>query len=299
MMGLWTRSLAARFICFTLLSLVLSQAIVFFISWDEHGQAIRKAAKGEIFSRCASLARVLEATPPSLQTDILNASNTSSARYWISTNGLKTAEVRLDFARNTASSSSATSSQWIDLKPEAWPLSRPAKFLYLDDATGMGLAVRLANGAWLNTAFAKPAQDGFWTSKSTLALGLSALSLSIIAVFAARGIAQPLRRLAVAAEALGRGQEIVPLPETGPDDIRRTAEAFNRMQARLHRFVDDRTRMLAAIGHDLRTPLTSLRLRAEFVPDEDIREKMLSTITEIQTMTEATLAFAREDAAGE
>ncbi|MEH2590549.1 signal transduction histidine kinase [Bradyrhizobium sp. AZCC 1721] len=325
MMSLWTRSLAARFICFTLLSLMLSQAIVFFISWDEHGQAIRKAAKGEIFSRSASLARVLEATPPSLQTDILNASNTSSARYWISTNGLKDAsawreeawerlaqplprmsfaghsvpaEVRPDFARNTASSSGA-SSQWVDLRPEAWPLSRPAKFLYLDDATGMGLAVQLANGAWLNTAFAKPAQDGFWTSKSTLALGLSALSLSIIAVFAARGIAQPLRRLAVAAEAFGRGQEIVPLPETGPDDIRRTAEAFNRMQARLHRFVDDRTRMLAAIGHDLRTPLTSLRLRAEFVPDGDVREKMLSTISEIQTMTEATLAFAREDATAE
>ncbi|WP_051334268.1 HAMP domain-containing sensor histidine kinase [Bradyrhizobium sp. Ai1a-2] len=325
MMGLWKRSLAARFICFTLLSLVLSQAVVFFISWDEHGQAIRKAAKGEIFSRCASLARVLEATPPALQTDILNASNTSSARYWISTSGLKDApawreeawerlaqplprvsfpghsapEVKLDFARNTASSSSATSSQWIDLKPEAWPLSRPAKFLYLDDATGMGLAVQLADGAWLNTAFAKPAQDGFWTSQSTVTLGLSALLLSIIAVFAARGIAQPLRRLAEAAEALGRGQEIVPLPETGPDDIRRTAEAFNRMQARLHRFVDDRTRMLAAIGHDLRTPLTSLRLRAEFVPDQEVREKMLSTISEIQTMTEATLAFAREDATAE
>lgn len=326
MTSLWTRSLAARFICFTLLSLVLSQAIVFFISWDEHGQSIRKAAKGEILSRCASLARVLEATPQSLQTDILNASNTSSARYWISTNGLKDAsewreeawerlaqplprvsfpghnvpaEVRPDFTRNTAKSSGATSSQWVDLKPEAWPLSRPAKFLYLDDTTGMGLAVQLANGAWLNTAFAKPAQDGFWTSKSTLALGLSALSLSIIAVFAARGIAQPLRRLAVAAEALGRGQEVVPLPETGPDDIRRTAEAFNRMQARLHRFVDDRTKMLAAIGHDLRTPLTSLRLRAEFVRDEEVREKMLSTIAEIQTMTEATLAFAREDATAE
>ena len=322
MMSLWKRSLAARFICFTLLSLMLSQAVVFFISWDEHGQVIRKTAKGEILSRCASLARVLEATPPALQTDILNASNTSSARYWISTNGPKDAsvwreeawerlaqplprvsfpghavpaEAKPDFTRNN----SATSLQWIDLKPEAWPLSRPAKFLYLDDATGMGLAVQLSNGAWLNTAFAKPAQDGFWTSKSTLALGLSALSLSIIAVFAARGIAQPLRRLAVAAEALGRGQEIVPLPETGPDDIRRTAEAFNRMQARLHRFVDDRTRMLAAIGHDLRTPLTSLRLRAEFVSDEDIREKMLSTISEIQTMTEATLAFAREDATAE
>src|SRR5207245_8595070 len=104
---------------------------------------------------------------------------------------------------------------------------------------------------------------------------------------------------AAAANARCRGQEILPLPHTCPNDIRRTAEAFNRMQARLHRFVDDRTRTLAAIGHDLRTPLTSLRLRPEFVPDEDVREKMLSTITEIQTMTEATLAFAREDATAE
>ncbi|WP_312010244.1 hypothetical protein [Bradyrhizobium cenepequi] len=84
MMSLWKRSLAAQFICFTLLSLLLSQAIVFFISWDEHGQAMRKVAKGEILSRCASLARVLEATPPTLQQDILAASNTNSARYWIS-----------------------------------------------------------------------------------------------------------------------------------------------------------------------------------------------------------------------
>jgi signal transduction histidine kinase len=105
-----------------------------------------------------------------------------------------------------------------------------------------------------------------------------------------------MRRLAGAAEALGRGQSVEPLPETGPDDIRRTTEAFNRMQARLTRFVEDRTRMLAAISHDLRTPLTSLRLRAEFVTDSDAQQKMMATIDEIQTMTEAALAFAREQA---
>jgi len=108
-----------------------------------------------------------------------------------------------------------------------------------------------------------------------------------------------MRRLAVAAEALGRGESVKPLPESGPDDIRQTAEAFNRMQERLDRFVKDRTRMLAAISHDLRTPLTSLRLRAEFVTDPEVQEKMLKTIGEIQTMTEATLAFVQEDATAE
>jgi signal transduction histidine kinase len=123
--------------------------------------------------------------------------------------------------------------------------------------------------------------------------------LSVFGIVVARGIARPMRRLAVAAEALGRGESVVPLPEAGPDDIRNTAEAFNRMQERLQRFVEDRTRMLAAIGHDLRTPLTTLRLRAEFVADAEEREKMLATIAEVQKMTEATLAFAREEATAE
>jgi signal transduction histidine kinase len=86
---------------------------------------------------------------------------------------------------------------------------------------------------------------------------------------------------------------VPPLEERGPEEIRRTASAFNQMQARLHRFIDDRTKMLAAIGHDLRTPLTSLRLRTEFVKDEEIQRKMLATIEELQNMTEAAIAFAR------
>lgn len=326
MMRLWTRSLAARFICFTLLSLMLSQAVVFFISWDEHGQVIRKAAKVETLSRCASLARVLEATPTALHRDILAASSTSTTRYWISPDRPKDATAWRQQAwaylgqplpplappGNEAADAAPVPPQagdaprggllspaWIDLPPHAWPLSRPAKFVYLDGDGAMGITVQLADGSWLNSAFAKRAQENFWTSQPTVSLALSALVLSVIAVITARGIAQPMRRLVVAAEALGRGEKIAPLPETGPDDIRRTAEAFNRMQSRLVRFIDDRTRMLAAIGHDLRTPLTSLRLRAEFVSDDELREKMLSTIAEIQSMTEATLTFVREEATAE
>jgi signal transduction histidine kinase len=102
--------------------------------------------------------------------------------------------------------------------------------------------------------------------------------------------------LAAAAERLGRGETVPPVPERGPKDVRQTTRAFNRMHGRLQRFVQDRTRMLAAISHDLRTPLTSLRLRAEFVDDNDTRTKILETLDEMERMTEATLAFAREEA---
>ena len=328
----WTHSLAAQFIGLMLLALALSQGIGFLISWDERGQALKAAAKSEFFSRTASLARLLESTPPALQGDILSASGTSYTRFWVSPDGPGDAmawrrEAWTQLAKPLPSltpwgpkapkkdqgddrqeaveipgigtAAAAVTTPWADVPSHAWPLSRPAKFLYLDDAWGMGLTVELDSGAWLNSAYAKSTANSIWTNQSVVSLAVTAIVLSVFGIVVARGIARPMRRLAVAAEALGRGESVTPLPEAGPDDIRNTAEAFNRMQERLQRFVEDRTRMLAAIGHDLRTPLTSLRLRAEFVADAEEREKMLATIAEVQKMTEATLAFAREESTAE
>ncbi|MFG1348251.1 ATP-binding protein [Xanthobacter autotrophicus] len=324
MIRLFRRSLAARFICFTLVILALSQVVAFSISWDQHGQSMRKVAKGEMLSRCAALVRVLEATPPSLQGDILRASATTLTRYWISPAAPKPpaewrsaawSELRRPLPRvyfpghggagEDASQASQPpkephaggSPEWMGLSQEVWPLPNLARFIYLDGASGMGIATQLSDGSWLNAVFVKPGPEGFWTTRSVTFLALAGVFFCILAVVAAQGITRPLRRLAHAAEALGRGEKIDPLPESGPDDV--TAIAFNRMQERLTRFVDDRTRMLAALGHDLRTPLTSLRLRAEFVADDDLREKMLGTIAELQGMTEASLAFVRADATAE
>src|SRR5262249_59570986 len=87
-----------------------------------------------------------------------------------------------------------------------------------------------------------------------------------------------------------------PLPITGPREIQETTAAFNAMQERLLRFVRDRTRMLAAISHDFRTPITSLRLRAEMVENEALKSAMTRTLDEMRDMVEATLSFASEGA---
>jgi signal transduction histidine kinase len=327
MTRVWRRSLAAQFILAFLLALALSQAIGVLISWGERSQALRAVAKGEFFSRTASLALLLETTPPAFQADILRVSGTAYTRFWISPEEPVDAatwrkNARLQLAKPLPSFKSPDKQPtdgggavaaiepahaavpdegggWKDLASSAWALSRPAKFIYLDTANGMGLAVRLENGSWLNAAFSKSVPNGFWTTQSITSLIITAVVLSLIAIIVARGITRPMRRIAAAAELLGRGETVEPLPESGPDDIRQTAEAFNRMQARIQRFIDDRTRMLAAIGHDLRTPLTSLRLRAEFVTDPDLQDKMLKTIAEIQVMTEAALSFAREEGTAE
>ena len=161
------------------------------------------------------------------------------------------------------------------------------------------LAVHLPDGRWLNAATLLPLPPPAWAWHTLIWLAGMALAVTLIVILSVRRITRPMRALARAAERLGRGEEVPPLEEAGPDDVRQTTQAFNEMNERLHRFVRDRTHMLAAVSHDLRTPITSLRLRAEFIEDPETREKVLETLAEMQEMIEGVLSFVREDAARE
>lgn len=123
---------------------------------------------------------------------------------------------------------------------------------------------------------------------------------ALMITWAVRRLLLPVRTLAAAAEALGRDvANAPPLPETGPIEIVIAAVAFNTMAARVRRFVADRTFLLTAIGHDLRTPITRLKLRAEYMEDEEQRLKMLADLDEMEAMVAATLAFGRDAATTE
>jgi signal transduction histidine kinase len=115
-----------------------------------------------------------------------------------------------------------------------------------------------------------------------------------LTLWAVRRLTAPVRTLAAAADALGRDVNAPPLPEDGPLEVATAAMAFNTMAARIRRFVEDRTELLTAIGHDLRTPITRLKLRAEFVEDDEQRGKMLADLEEVEAMISATLAFGRD-----
>ena len=117
----------------------------------------------------------------------------------------------------------------------------------------------------------------------------------LLSAMAARRLARPLRELSSAAEQLGGSGDAPPLTPRGPREVQTTIRAFNRMQERLRRFNDDRTRMLAAMSHDLRTPLTRLQLRLEDVEDVGRRQKMLAELQIMAEMVESTLSFARDD----
>ncbi|BAM87939.1 two-component sensor histidine kinase [Bradyrhizobium oligotrophicum S58] len=122
----------------------------------------------------------------------------------------------------------------------------------------------------------------------------------LLSIYAARAIIRPLSEMARAAAAFGRSpaaQE--PLSRRGPREIAQVAEALSEMQARIRALLDDRTRMLAAISHDLRTPLTRLRLRSERIGQGDMRNAMLRDIDQVSRMLDETLDYLRDDTKAE
>lgn len=157
------------------------------------------------------------------------------------------------------------------------------------------MSVRLNDGSWLNFAAPLDLAGPLWRPRFTFPIVLTLLVVGALSVWAVRRATGPFAAFANAAERLGVDVAAPPLPEKGPREVRRAAHAFNEMQTRLRRFIEDRTQMLAAVSHDLRTPITRMRLRAEFVEDETEREKMLADLAEMEAMIAATLSFARDD----
>lgn len=161
------------------------------------------------------------------------------------------------------------------------------------DGISFLIQVRLHDGTWatFDTQVTQETASLPWRVLLTLATLLAAvLLLSYIAV---RWVTRPLQLLATAADELGRDINRPPLSEGGPVEVRRAAHAFNTMQTRLVHFIDERTRLLTAMSHDLKTPLTRMRLRAELLEDASLREKFEADLLEMEAMVTQTLEFMR------
>lgn len=325
-------SLGGQMILLLLGALLVSHLVGFLVFADERRQAVRSVHHMELLERTAAMVRVLETTHPVMRGEILRAVGSPRLRYWISGEPVvgMAGEARVERWLERRMESLLPMPVRVPVRArlteQGWPLEiedmherarQHMEMLHDGEGAGPGtgfapggnrrrirgvgvvLSVPLSDGSWLNvaTGFAAPG-DG-WAWPSIVSLTLAALAILLVAVLTVRRITRPLKALSSAAERLGRGEDVESLPEQGPAELRRTTAAFNAMQQRLTRFLRDRTAMLAALGHDLRTPLTSLRLHAELVEDAETRQKLLTILEEMQRMTEATLAFARDEAGRE
>jgi signal transduction histidine kinase len=155
------------------------------------------------------------------------------------------------------------------------------------------VALRLRDGDEITFDSRQPDPASHWPYRLLTSLAILLISVIIVSAIAVRWATRPLNLLADAAEELGRNIHRAPLAEEGPAEVSRAARAFNQMQTRLIRYIEDRTRILAAMSHDLKTPITRLRLRSELLEDEPLRAKFTADLAEMESMVGTTLDFMR------
>jgi len=300
----WPRdTIASRFTWTVVLAVMVTLALVrlFFVfggvwAHEPLDHSILRARAGDVV-------RVIEAAPPQLRptlaaaavtkevaVDWYDASSPVSAMLWRDSGQLKSQPLQrslLGDLRRTA----------VVFEPHS--AIRPPLALIRDQpgyASAYFFSVQLRDRSWL--VFSVPNRTWGLPEGQRWAVWLTfvALSIAIVCTIATRRFVRPIKQLAAAVRRFGVNPQAPPLAESGPQEFRDVIRAFNTMQAQIQKFVAYRTMMLAAISHDLRTPLTRVRLRGELIDDEIQQARLFRDVDEMQTMVDGALAFFRGDA---
>jgi signal transduction histidine kinase len=286
---LWPRSLAARTALVLLLGLVIVQVAGLTIHALDRIDLQRLAQARDVAVRVISTYRMVMTTPPERRQEVLSQLRRLP--------GL-TAELTPEPPDAELANGVPFGQRMMRASLNMVPLMGVPHWHELRIATEPDrhvlIAMHLPDGGWLNLKVPIEPPRVWHSPMFLAAFLLMTVTAAGLTLWAVRRLTGPVRTLAAAAEALGRDVNAPPLPESGPSEVATAAVAFNTMAARIRRFVADRTEMLTAMGHDLRTPITRLKLRAEFVEDDEQRGKMLADLEELETMVSATLAFGRD-----
>lgn len=292
---IWPASLAARTALVLLGGLLLSQIGGLMLHALDRAEMLHSAQEHEMARRVMTTYRSLVLTRPEQRANLIDEARVPGDL------SLALSETAPVFTLPLASSALQRHIQSHTLIVPLPQSLRPRQMLVhgTEDHSRVAVGLQLPEGQWLVAELSlRPVWP--WHSNAFLAtFGIMSAVAALLTLWAVRRLVEPVATLAAAAEALGRDVNAPPLPETGPAELSTAAAAFNTMAARIRRFVEDRTFLLTAIGHDLRTPITRLRLRAEFMEDDDQRARMLSDLDELETMVSATLAFGRDATSSE
>lgn len=312
------RSLFGQTLLILLVGLIVSHAIGSWIYTADREQAVRAVGGFATAQRIANLSRLVQDTPREARQRIVSALSDQTFRVSLSAQPPAAPAVG-DDSRSVASAIRDYLVEELSLdsarQPRVWassstserPFGRRHMMGHGPMMHGFGFAafsdlqisIPFADGQWLSFKTALPAGGPAHSAQFLLSFGVMALIILAVSVWAVRRVTAPLASLAAAADRLGHDVNAAPLLEAGTTETQRAARAFNDMQRRLRSLIENRTSLLAAISHDLRTPLTLLRLRTEAVEDVEERTRMLSTIAEMDSLIGTTLQYAREESATE
>jgi signal transduction histidine kinase len=292
-------SLSARMALILLAGLLVAQSASLWLQWGERAAVVTQARGLHVLDRVAEAVRLLEANAPPQRQSVLAALHYTGLRVELISEsqalaGLPREALQANL-RERLGSPRDVRATW-----GGGPGMGMGPGMGLGSGQARGnnkrsVDVRLTDGQWIRVSVGYEGDTGTPALSDALIFQLlTSLGLvGAVVMLAVRQATRPLQQLAQAADTLGRDLDAPPLAETGPAETRRAAQAFNRMQAKIKRLVSERARALAAVSHDLRTPLTRLRLRTELIDDDVLRNQMAADLESMAAMIDATLDYLR------
>ncbi len=314
MKRLWPNTLIGQMILILLAGLVASHLVVGWIYSADRVRAVRAIGGYAAAQRIANLARLIDEAPQEWRARLIAATADPRLRITLSVRppaAVATADTTEaadlpihEYLLEQLPAALAARMQVVLAKPLR-PPPRPAEEAHHMAAPGPMLWRRLVvtfqldDAQWLTFTLSLPDVRPPVPWPFLWPMTIMAVIVVLACVWAVRRVTAPLGVVVRAAERLGHDVNAPPIRQTGTREMRQAAAAFNEMQGRLQRLLRNRTTMLAALSHDLRTPLTLLRLRIESLPETEERERMLASIATLDAMIDATLKFARDSTAPE
>jgi signal transduction histidine kinase len=317
-MRLLPRSLFSRLVVVMLAVLVIAQMLSLAVHMHERGELLSQASGMRSAQRIADIVRLLESLNPAERRRIVEVLSTPPVAIRLDREPLTVSEqdpdrlaraalfkamlrrflgdgraVEVAVSGNVAFKAGAMRGlkgpewrgAWMGPRGEMHHAA-PSDFSFIAQ-------VRLDDGALVTFDSRQSAQTASWPYRLLLSLAVLLAAVIAVSLIAVRWVARPLKRLSDAAEALGKNIDRAPLDEGGPLEVARAARAFNTMQSRLVGYIRDRTRILAAMSHDLKTPITRLRLRSELLAEPQLKARFIRDLDEMESMVGATLDFLR------
>ena len=295
----WPNTLAVQLIVVTAVAVTLSNIAVAF--WFEYGneQQTATAANERVLDRAASVATTLSAIPQGSRRVVINS---MSGRLW------KFALVPVPKTPMPMTQDEQILARHLgDLLPDRIPNQRlisvaanralqdfPSSALpphSSDSKIAIQAVVPVDQNTMLSGVFVRPPAP--WPLEIFVAAVVAILVASLGAAIVARRVVRPLSELTRAASAMAAGSGTPHVDEEGPADVRNAAAAFNAMAEKVTRTLESQRHLLSAVGHDLRTPLTAMRINLEFVEDDELRDGLMRNLDELQALTEQVLAAAK------
>lgn len=315
------RSLFGRLMLVLLAGLLVAQLVSFAIHMHERGELLLQASGLQSAQRIAGIVKVLESLSPTERRKMVEILSAPPLIISLDRGPL----ARGDEDRERGTQAALFGAMLRRFLGEGWPVevmisdSAPLTPLHMHGPGKGGMRmpfdsamhfsaqpgfsfvsqVRLRDGTLITFDSRQPQETASWPYRLLLSLVVLLAAVILLSLVAVRWATRPLKALADAATELGRNINRPPLAETGPIEVTRAAQAFNTMQARLIAYIRERTSLLAAMSHDLKTPVTRLRLRAELLKDPELQAKFTRDLEEMESMVQGTLDFLRGFETGE